>query len=65
MVAQRFIAARLVDPRIVIKIAERGGEAVGTVLDRYPAKREERVLQADGKRGETLAAQHRFGMLPG
>jgi hypothetical protein len=44
MAAQSLIAARLVDPSIGIKIAERRGEAVGTVLERHPAKREQRVL---------------------
>jgi hypothetical protein len=63
--AQRLVATRLVDPGIVIEIAERGGQAVGPVLNRYAAERPKGVLQADGKRGETLAAQHRLGMLPG
>ena len=65
MGAQRFIAARLVEPGIVIEIAKRSGEAVRTVLDRHAAKRKERVLQANGKRGETFPAKHRLGMLPG
>jgi hypothetical protein len=44
MGAQRLIATRLVEPRIVIEIAECGREAVGTVLERHASKREERVL---------------------
>jgi hypothetical protein len=48
MGAQRLIAARLVEPSIVIEIAKRSREAVGTVLERHAAKRKERVLQADG-----------------
>ena len=35
------------------------------MLDRHAAEREERVLQANGKRGEAFAAEHGFGMLPG
>jgi len=35
------------------------------VLNRHAAERPKGILQADGKRGETLAAQHRLGMLPG
>ena len=35
------------------------------MLDRHAAERPERVLQANGQRGETLAAEHRLGMLPG
>jgi hypothetical protein len=48
MGAQRLIAARLVELRTVIEIAKRRREAVGTVLERHAAKREERVLQANG-----------------
>ena len=58
-------ATRLVAPGIVIEIAERGRQTVGAVLNRHTAERPKGVLQADGKRGETLAAQHRLGMLPG
>ena len=35
------------------------------MLDRHAAERPKGVLQADGKRRETLAAQHRLSMLPG
>jgi len=63
--AQRLVATRLVDPGIVIEVAERGRQTVGPVLNRHAAKRPKGVLQAHGKRGETLAAQHRLGMLPG
>jgi hypothetical protein len=52
--AQRLVAPRMVDPGIVIEIAERGGETVGAVLSRHAAERPKGVLQADGKRGETL-----------
>jgi hypothetical protein len=62
--AQRLIATGLVEPGIVIEIAERGRETVGAVLDRHAAERPKGVLQADGERGETLAPQHRLGMLP-
>ena len=65
MGAQGLVTTRLVDAGIVIEIPERGGEAVGTMLDRHAAERPKGVLQADGKRGETLAAQHRLSMLPG
>jgi len=65
MGAQRLVAACLVDPGIVIEIAERRREAVGTMLERHATEREERVLQANRQCGETLSAEHRFGMLPG
>ena len=48
MRAQRLIAARLVGASIVIEVAKGGREAIGTVLERHAAKREERVLQANG-----------------
>jgi len=54
--AQRLVAPRLVDPGIVIEIAERGGETVGAVLSGHAAERPKGVLQANGKRSETLAA---------
>ena len=63
--AQGLVATRLVDASIVIEIAERGGQAVGTMFDGHPAERPKCVLQADGKRGETLAAERRLGVLPG
>ncbi len=44
MGTQRPIAVRLVEPGIVIEIAKRRREAVGTVLERHAAEREERVL---------------------
>jgi len=45
MGAQRLIATRLIEPSIVIEIAKCRREAVGTMLERHPAEREERVLQ--------------------
>ena len=55
MGAQSLVATRPVDASIVIEVAERGREAVGTMFDGHPAERPKCVLQANGKRGETFA----------
>jgi len=39
MAAQRFVAARLVLPRVGIEIAEGGGQAVTAMLQRGPTER--------------------------
>jgi hypothetical protein len=63
--AERFIATGLVLDGGLVEVAERRRKAVGARLGWAAAERPQRILQAAGQRGETLAAEPHFGMLPG
>ena len=63
MSAQLLVAPRKVVLRSAIEIAERGRQAVATVLFRYAPECPQGVLQALGERHEALTAEHHMGML--
>ena len=56
MRAQRLVATRLILPRVIIKIAEGGGQAVAAMLRRGAAERPQRILQPLGQRHKALTA---------
>ena len=62
--AQRLVAPGLVLERVAVEVAERCREAVAAMLERYAAKRPQRVLQPLGQGDEALAADHDLGMAP-
>jgi hypothetical protein len=64
MGAQRFVAARLILPRVVLEIAEGGRQTVAAMQQRRLAERPQRVLQPLGQRHEALAAKHDMTVLP-
>ncbi len=65
MGAQRLVATCLIGASVIVEVAECGGEAVGTMLERRAAEGPERVLQTNGERGEAFATEYRFRVLPG
>src|SRR6267143_2938737 len=64
MRAQRLVAARLILPRVVIEIAEGGGQAVAAMLQRGAAERPQRILQTLCFFNDTATTEHDMGMLP-
>src|SRR5439155_21369884 len=64
MRAQRLVAARLILPRVVIEIAEGGGQAVAAMLQRGAAERPQRILQPLGQCYQALTAEDDMGVLP-
>jgi hypothetical protein len=63
--AERFIATDLVLDGVRLEVAKRRRKAVRAMPGRDAAERPQRILQTAGQGSETLAAQHRLGMLPG
>src|SRR5215469_15658284 len=64
MPAQRLVAIRLILPRVVIEIAEGGGQAVAAMLQRGAAERPQRILQPLGQCHKALTAEYNMGVLP-
>jgi hypothetical protein len=64
MRAQRLVAARLILPRVVIEIAEGGGQAVAAMLQRGAAERPQRILQTLRQCHKAFTTEHDMGMLP-
>ncbi len=64
MRAQRFVAARLIMPRVIVKVAERSRQAVAAMLQRGPAERPQRILQTLRQGHEALTSEHDMSMFP-
>src|SRR5580693_3222633 len=64
MSAQRFVATRLILPGVVIEIAEGGGQAVASMLQRGAAERPQRILQPLSQCHKALTAEHDMSVLP-
>jgi hypothetical protein len=64
MRAQRLVAARLILPRVVIEIAEGGGQAVAAMLLRGTSERPQRILLTLRLCHEAFTTEHDMGMLP-
>src|ERR1700733_1903312 len=61
--AQRIVSTGQVLARVVVKVAERRGQAIAAMLARYAAQRPQRVLQAFGQCDVALAAQDDMDVL--
>src|SRR3954452_2889505 len=64
MSAQRLVAPRLILPRVIVEIAERGRQTVAAVLQRSLAERPQRILQTLRQCHKALTAEHDMNMLP-
>ena len=59
---QRLVALGLIHFSVTVEVAERRRQTVGSVLLGNATQRPQRILQAFGKRHETLAAEHHMRM---